>query len=406
MAQHSDPLASFPSGVKLLLRNLHNLIPEKLTNSNYPAWSLNVKTALEANLLLGWIDGHEAVPPKILSKDGKKNPNPEFQTWTVIDTQIRACLLAVISPSVHKHARNFSTSADLWNALAARYNFVSTAHIYQLRDKLHTLRKGTKTITQYLDEVATILTDLDALNEVILERDVVNAVIRGLPHEYSSFKQNIRMNNENISLNQLSGWLTSKEINLEIEQKLSIADSASGVSHSALYTNSGRGCGRGGPNGRPSFGRGSRSGRGGRSYGTGEAADRHTIFQCVRSVQSVATLLLPAGIAMMILLVRATRLPIPVLCMQPQPTKLVIGTLTQIVDNDTNLVRYTGPCEHGLYTLPSKPIPVVCQAVTASTWHRRLGHPAPAVAKSILSTLESKDSLRIQPAWAETEKRP
>ncbi|VFQ59924.1 unnamed protein product [Cuscuta campestris] len=165
MAQSSDPLASLPSGVKLLLRNLHNLIPEKLTDSYYPAWSLNVKTALEANLLLGWIDGHEAAPPKILSKDGKENPNLEFQTWIVIDTQIRACLLAVISPSVHKHVRNFTTSADLWNALAARYNSVSTAHIYQLRDKLHTLRKGTKTITQYLDEVATILTDLDALNE-------------------------------------------------------------------------------------------------------------------------------------------------------------------------------------------------------------------------------------------------
>ncbi|VFQ64457.1 unnamed protein product [Cuscuta campestris] len=165
MAQPSDPLASLPSGAKLLLRNLHNLIPDELTYSNYPAWSLNVRTALEANLLLGWIDGHEAAPPKSLSKDGKENPNPEFQTWTVIDTQIRACLLAVISPSVHKHARNFTTSADLWNALAARYNSVSTAHIYQLRDKLHKLRKGTKTITMYLDEVATILTDLDALNE-------------------------------------------------------------------------------------------------------------------------------------------------------------------------------------------------------------------------------------------------
>ncbi|VFQ85498.1 unnamed protein product [Cuscuta campestris] len=167
MAQPSDPLASLPSGVKLLLRNLHTLIPEKLTDSNYPAWSLNVRTALEANLLLGWIDGHEAAPPKILSKDGKENHNPEFQTWTVIDTQIRACLLAIISPSVHKHAHNFTTFVDLWNALAARYNSVSTAHIYQLRNKLNTLRKGTKTITQYLDEVATILTNLDALNEAL-----------------------------------------------------------------------------------------------------------------------------------------------------------------------------------------------------------------------------------------------
>ncbi|VFQ97955.1 unnamed protein product [Cuscuta campestris] len=418
MAQSSDPLASLLSGVKLLLRNLHNLIPEKLTDSNYPAWSLNVKTALEANLLLGWIDGHEAAPPKILSKDGKENPNPKFQTWIVIDTQIRACLLAVISPSVHKHVRNFTTSADLWNALAAQYNSVSTAHIYQLRDKLHTLRKGTKTITQYLDEVATILTDLDALNEVIPERDVVNAVIRGLPHEYSSFKQNIRMNNENISLNQLSGWLTSEEINLEIEQKLRIADSASGVSHSALYTNSGRGRGRGGPNGRPFSGQGSGSGRSGRSYGRGggrgPSRDLPVCQICSKRGHSAATCWYryddsstESNSATNSRVMHATtsnqtgdwyldtgaNTHVTHDLSQLQTPTPYHGTETiTVVDNDTNLVRYTGPCEHGLYTLPSKPIPVVRQAVTASTWHRRLGHPAPVVAKSILSTLGFKFS--------------
>ncbi|VFQ71047.1 unnamed protein product [Cuscuta campestris] len=148
MAAPSDPLASLPSGVKLLLRSLHNLIPEKLTETNYPAWSLNVQTALSANLLLGWIDGHEAALAPTISKNDKIVPNPEYTSWIIVDTHIRACLLAVISPSVHKHARGFTTSAALWDALAACYNSMSTAHVYQLRDKLHTLRKGTKTMTQ------------------------------------------------------------------------------------------------------------------------------------------------------------------------------------------------------------------------------------------------------------------
>ncbi|VFQ87448.1 unnamed protein product [Cuscuta campestris] len=94
MAAPSDPLASLPSGVKLLLRSLHNLIPEKLTETNYPAWSLNVQTALSANLLLGWIDGHEAAPAPTISKNDKTVPNPEYTSWTIVDTQIRACLLA------------------------------------------------------------------------------------------------------------------------------------------------------------------------------------------------------------------------------------------------------------------------------------------------------------------------
>ncbi|VFQ99994.1 unnamed protein product [Cuscuta campestris] len=78
------------------------------------------KTALSANLLLGWIDGNEAAPAPTISKNDKTVPNPEYTSWTIVDTQIRACLLAVISPSVHKHARGFTTSAALWDALAAR----------------------------------------------------------------------------------------------------------------------------------------------------------------------------------------------------------------------------------------------------------------------------------------------
>lgn len=90
-------------------------------------------------------------------------------SWALIDAQIHACLLVVISPQIQKYARGFTTSGALWNALATRFNSLSTAHVFQLRDRLHTLRKGTRTMVQYLDEAASIISDLDALNEVVPE---------------------------------------------------------------------------------------------------------------------------------------------------------------------------------------------------------------------------------------------
>ncbi|KAM3308887.1 hypothetical protein P3S67_010631 [Capsicum chacoense] len=172
-------------------------------------------------------------------------PNPDYLPWMIVDTQIRACLLAVISPSVHKHARGFLTSASLWDALATRYNSVSTAHIFQLRDRLHTLRKGTKTMTQYLDDVASILSDLDTVNEIIPERDVVNAVLRGLPSGYSSLKQHIRLSPVEITLNQLSGWLNAEELNLDMEHKLLLGEASSTPGVTALYSAGSGGSARG-----------------------------------------------------------------------------------------------------------------------------------------------------------------
>ena len=75
----------------------------------------------------------------------------------------------MIRPQIQKYARGFTTFRDLWNCLATHLNSLSTAHVFQLRDRLHTLRKGTRTMVQYLDEAASIISDLDALNEVVPE---------------------------------------------------------------------------------------------------------------------------------------------------------------------------------------------------------------------------------------------
>ncbi|VFQ95718.1 unnamed protein product [Cuscuta campestris] len=239
----TDPLSKHPTGIKLFMQNLHTLVHDKLTDTNYPAWALNVTTALSAHLLLGWVTGDDKAPPEKLQKDGGQIDNPDFALWTLIDTQIQACLLAILSPSVHKYA-----------------------------------------------QLESILSDLDAVNEIIPERDIINAVVRGLPADYSSFKQLVRMNEASLTLAQISGWLGAEELNLEFEQKLTMAESSIGGTHTALYTAGGdrgqqderrsgsRGCtqqsGRGGGSvqqySQPHHGRGGgRSSRGGPYRGGG-----------------------------------------------------------------------------------------------------------------------------------------
>ena len=118
--------------MKLLL---HNLIQEKLTDHNYSAWSNRVKTTLSANRHLSWVAGAGIVPPinvTVTDKDGMTSmkPNPAHMSWALVDPQIHACLLDLISPQIQKYARGFTTSGALWNALATRFNSLSTTHAF------------------------------------------------------------------------------------------------------------------------------------------------------------------------------------------------------------------------------------------------------------------------------------
>ncbi|VFQ63525.1 unnamed protein product [Cuscuta campestris] len=265
----SDPMDCLPTGLKLFVRNLQSLTPVKLDDTNYLSWSATVRANLLAHRLLGYVDGSEPSPPSFVLDEkaaapGKDEPpvmkpNPAYESWNIIDAQIRACLLAIVSPTVQTHIHALPTSAAIWNHLEQRYNSLSRTHIFQLKERLHGVTKGTDSMQSYLDTVLTIVSSLKLAHEEISEQDIILCVLRGLPADYASLKQNIRTNIATVTFNQVSSWLLSEELNLSFEKKLSLGDSDSTSSvdiHNALFTNSGRGNGRG-------HGRGPPRGRGG-----------------------------------------------------------------------------------------------------------------------------------------------
>ncbi|VFQ92088.1 unnamed protein product [Cuscuta campestris] len=278
----SDPMDRLPTGLKLFVRNLQSLTPVKLDDTNYPSWSATVRANLIAHRLLGYVDGSEVPPPSLVLDEraaapGKDEPpvmkpNPAYDSWVLVDAQIRACLLAIVSPTVQTHIHALQTSAAIWNHLEQRYNSLSRTHIFQLKERLHSIQKGTDSMQTYLDTVLTIVSSLKLAHEDISEQDIILCVLRGLPADYASLKQNIRTNIAIVTFNQVSAWLLSEELNLTFEKKLHLGDSGSPSStdlHHALFTNLGRGTGRGrerGPyRGRGGPSRGSNySGRGGR----------------------------------------------------------------------------------------------------------------------------------------------
>ena len=66
-------------------------------------------------------------------------------------------------------------------------------------------------MVQCLDEASLIISDLDALNELVPERDLINDVVGGLPVEFSSLKQHIRYHDCPLTLNQISGLWNAEE---------------------------------------------------------------------------------------------------------------------------------------------------------------------------------------------------
>ncbi|VFQ82969.1 unnamed protein product [Cuscuta campestris] len=182
-AQTSDPMDRLPTGLKLFVRNLQSLTPVKLDDTNYPSWSATVRANLVAHRLLEYVDGSE-VPPSPLILDEKAaapgkdappvmKPNPAYDSWVLVDAQVRACLIAIVSPTVQTHIHALPSSAAIWNHLEQRYNSLSRTHIFQLKERLHSIQKGTDSMQTYLDTVLTIVSSLKLAHEDISEQDII-----------------------------------------------------------------------------------------------------------------------------------------------------------------------------------------------------------------------------------------
>ncbi|VFQ74377.1 unnamed protein product [Cuscuta campestris] len=272
----SDPMDRLPTDLKLFVRDFESLTPVKLDNTNYLSWSASVRANLIAHRLLSYVDGSEVPPPSLILDEksaapGKDEPpvmkpNPAYDSWVLVDAQIRACLLAIVSPTIQTHMHALPTSAAIWNHLEQRYNSLLRTHIFQLKERLRSIQRGTDSMQTYPDTILTIVSSMKLAHEDISEQDIILCVLRGLLADYASFKQNIHTNIATITFNQVSAWLLSEELNLAFEKKLHLGDSSSPSStdlHHALFTNSRRGTGRGRGCGGPSCGS-CYSGRGGR----------------------------------------------------------------------------------------------------------------------------------------------
>ncbi|VFQ91187.1 unnamed protein product [Cuscuta campestris] len=282
-----DVFDTLPGGLRLFLRNLHSLVPTKLDDNNYPSWSSTVKATLTAHRLFGYVDGTDPAPPPTVldekatttaGKDPILKDNPAYDQWVIIDAQLRASLLALISPTIQNYVHMCTTAAEIWNHLHQRYNSLSRTHIFQLKEQLHNIRKGQSSMQSYLDEVLKIVTSLALAREPIPEQDIILSVMRGLPSEYGPLKQNVRTNLAGLTFNTVSSWLLSEELNIELEQKLSLGSTTNSSTdlHTALYAshdNSSHQRGRGRFGGGRGFGRfsgsGDRTSEGGRSGGIG-----------------------------------------------------------------------------------------------------------------------------------------
>ena len=210
-----SPLSSFTS---LTIHNIGSMVPIKLKRSNYLPWRALFGPILRRYKLLGIIDGTEACPSPFLPD---RSINPAFEEWYEKDQNLLIWFNSTLSEEIIPFTVGVSSSRELWLKLEQRFGGISEAHIHQLRSRLQSVQKGSRSISEYLQELKEISDSLQAAGASVSDRDLIAATLHGLPDDFESFIDSIMLRLSSTSIDELHGLLLTKELSMTRRKTIS-----------------------------------------------------------------------------------------------------------------------------------------------------------------------------------------
>uniref|UniRef100_A0A2N9EJB2 CCHC-type domain-containing protein n=1 Tax=Fagus sylvatica TaxID=28930 RepID=A0A2N9EJB2_FAGSY len=224
----------------LLLSNMANLMSIKLDSTNFIVWKHQLSSILKAYSMIDFVDGTVPSPSRFLvNPEGNLTTtvNPEFQIWNIRDQALLTLINSTLSQPVLSMVVGQNSAQSVWKTLEHRFTSTSRANVLNLKIELHNLKKGSETVSSYLQKVKNTRDKLIAVGTLIDNEEMLHIILKGLPKEYGPFCSAIRTRNEPVSFEEIMVLLQTEEQSIA-----EVVDSSKDM-HSMAMNNSQRGRG-------------------------------------------------------------------------------------------------------------------------------------------------------------------
>uniref|UniRef100_A0A2N9HAK4 Reverse transcriptase Ty1/copia-type domain-containing protein n=1 Tax=Fagus sylvatica TaxID=28930 RepID=A0A2N9HAK4_FAGSY len=218
-----------------LLSNFSNYVTVKLDHTNYLMWKFQVTGILDAYSLLDHLEDPTPCPSKwLLGQNGIETPeaNPLYLQWKTRDKTLFSLLSSTLSPSAISLVMGQTTASGIWKVIINRYTSISRSSIVNLKRELHSIKKNSDSVTQYLHKIKDARDRLVSVGVFIDDEEILHIVLQGLPTEFHSFTSAMLTKNEAVTFEELHTLMKTEEDLLK-----SAVDNSKDIAHMAMVAN-------------------------------------------------------------------------------------------------------------------------------------------------------------------------
>jgi len=170
---------------------------EKLSDTNYATWSIQMRSILVSKKLWAAVRDDPPAPAADAPADAPAPVHPDSEE-----------ALAIMCLYVGKqHLRMVAacpSARAAWEMLKDRHAASSLARQMSLRDELRRSRKGdAETVSQFVARVLELRGQLDDAGDKVDDKDIVNAIMGGLPSSYFQLITTLKYRGEELTVSAL-----------------------------------------------------------------------------------------------------------------------------------------------------------------------------------------------------------
>jgi hypothetical protein len=170
---------------------------EKLDGENYDIWHQKIRYVLNEQKVLETLS-HSLIEP--MQEDIEQNIRDfaAFENWCKKDQYAHFTMLSSMHNDLIGEFEVYPTAQGMWEALKLKYDGTSTTRLRGLTIRFDSYKlRSDHTMKQHLRVMSSMIRELKAAENQLIDEQQVQAVIRSLPSSWEAMSQNL-MHNENI----------------------------------------------------------------------------------------------------------------------------------------------------------------------------------------------------------------
>jgi S-adenosylmethionine synthetase len=158
--------------------------------SNFKAWKTRIDLILAKNKVLDIVKGKIMEPQFEAGKE--KEPQNVVVMEKFKDNDINAMSIIVDSVKDHliPYISHLDSSKKMYDTLTNLFSVRNIGQVMSLKNELHDMKMNDDdSITSYFVRISQLRDQLQAIEEIISEKDLVNIVLNGLPKTLDAFAE-------------------------------------------------------------------------------------------------------------------------------------------------------------------------------------------------------------------------